>query len=142
VLAVSLLVVDDEPLFPQLTAATLRPAGYRVRCARSGCEALRALGEGPFALVFVDHHLGGDDGLALIEEMAPRVTSRFVLWSAALTSDGASAARALGAQPTEKLTGPRLLALVTQLLDSNPQTPRPQPVPSVFWGHPNDERQS
>ncbi len=48
------LIVDDDPVFLTATAAKLRSAGFRVRTAREGSEAIAALNEEPADAVLMD----------------------------------------------------------------------------------------
>ena len=64
-----ILVVDDEKFFLELLRDTLSGAGYSVRTAASGEEALKLLGgTESFDLVVTDMVMPGMDGLALIKE--------------------------------------------------------------------------
>ena len=48
------LIVDDDPVFLEATAMKLKAAGFRVRTAREGSEAIAALGEEPADAMLVD----------------------------------------------------------------------------------------
>jgi CheY-like chemotaxis protein len=48
------LIVDDDPVFLTATAMKLRTAGYQVRTATEGSEAIAALGEQPADAVLMD----------------------------------------------------------------------------------------
>jgi CheY-like chemotaxis protein len=60
----SVLLVEDDPLVRRVTARSLRAAGYSVREATDGSEALRLAGEGPAPDLLVTDlvmpHLGGE----------------------------------------------------------------------------------
>ena len=48
------LIVDDDLVFLKVTAAKLKSAGFRVRTAREGAEAIAALGDEPVDAVLMD----------------------------------------------------------------------------------------
>ena len=48
------LIVDDDPVFLTATAMKLRTAGFQVRTATEGSEAIAALGEQPADAVLLD----------------------------------------------------------------------------------------
>ena len=64
----SVLVVDDEPSIRLLCRVNLELEGHRVLEAASLDEARAALAEQP-ALVLLDVHVGGQDGLELLTEI-------------------------------------------------------------------------
>ena len=68
----SILVVDDEPVLLHNVVQALRRAGFTVEGAGSVAEALAALRRGDFGLLCLDVHLGGDDGLDLLEFVRER----------------------------------------------------------------------
>lgn len=62
----SVLVVDDEDQVRQLIRATLEQAGYQVREARDGKEALCLYRQKPVDLVIMDILMPDQDGLESI----------------------------------------------------------------------------
>lgn len=69
-----LLVVDDDEQIRRLYRKLLTKAGFALREAASGKEALDALGEESFALVVLDLSMPDTDGydlLRMIKERAP-----------------------------------------------------------------------
>ena len=48
------LIVDDDPVFLTATATKLQTAGFQVRTAREGSEAIAALGEQPADAILMD----------------------------------------------------------------------------------------
>jgi CheY-like chemotaxis protein len=65
----ALLVVEDSPTIRELHRALLAEAGYEVRTARDGNEALRLLGERPAAAIVTDLEMPGMDGVRLTESI-------------------------------------------------------------------------
>jgi two-component system, chemotaxis family, sensor kinase CheA len=61
----SVLVVDDTAVVRELERSILEEAGYRVRTAADGREALAALADAPADLVVTDVDMPNCDGLAL-----------------------------------------------------------------------------
>lgn len=60
------LIVDDDPIFTVTAAACLSRAGYDVRTAADGVEALELLGVEAFDVALVDLTMPRIDGLRLI----------------------------------------------------------------------------
>lgn len=69
-----ILVVDDEDLIHSLMTGLLAKGGHQVATAEDMRSALDACRRVPFDIIFLDIHLGSDDGLAVfrgIREMLP-----------------------------------------------------------------------
>jgi DNA-binding NtrC family response regulator len=64
-----ILVVDDEPNIRWIFSHLLQNAGYAVRQAASGEQAIAALAAGHPDLVFLDYRLGGMNGLETLREL-------------------------------------------------------------------------
>lgn len=64
-----ILVVDDEPDITALVAYHLARAGYRVKTAGTGTEALEAVAAEPPDLVVLDLMLPGRSGLEVLAEL-------------------------------------------------------------------------
>jgi two-component system response regulator FlrC len=64
-----ILLVDDDPGHLTTLAEALVRAGYRVRGARSGSEALAKLATRPIDLVITDYQMSPINGLELIREI-------------------------------------------------------------------------
>jgi DNA-binding NtrC family response regulator len=64
-----ILVIDDEDGIRRALRTVLERAGYRVREARNGLEALRLWREEAGDLVITDIHMPGMDGLVMIREL-------------------------------------------------------------------------
>ena len=62
----TILVVDDEPNMRQLIAETINDAGYKVRTAGNGFEALEIIENEPIDLVILDIQMPQLDGLEAI----------------------------------------------------------------------------
>jgi two-component system, chemotaxis family, chemotaxis protein CheY len=68
----SILIVDDDTQIRTLCRVVLEDAGYDVRLASQGAEALRLLGEAPADLVICDIFMPDKDGLETIPELRRR----------------------------------------------------------------------
>ena len=64
-----ILAVDDEKRILQAFSLMLGDAGYNVKTASNGDDALRLINEAPFDMVFLDQFIGRDRGLDLMEKM-------------------------------------------------------------------------
>ena len=71
-LKAKLLMVEDDRLLADLMCESLEEAGYQVRVARTGAEAMEAVSEESFDLVLQDIQLPDADGLDLLEEILRR----------------------------------------------------------------------
>lgn len=60
------LVVDDQPDIRDIAGLILAGAGFEVRTAESGREALKLVGEVPFDLVLLDINMPELDGWATL----------------------------------------------------------------------------
>ncbi len=69
---VKLLIVEDDPLFGQALKEVVEGAGYRLRLAASGAEALEAIAEESFDLVVQDVNLPDANGLDLLQQIISR----------------------------------------------------------------------
>ena len=83
-----ILVVDDDRLTRHLTRSVLTKAGYRVRVANNGLEALRLLRSERFDLMLLDVWMPRMDGLAVLDRIKPDKRAPKVI---VLTSDDAPA---------------------------------------------------
>lgn len=99
------LVVDDEPEMRHLMTRMLQSAGYDVRCAPDGEEALRLLDTDSVDLVVTDLAMPRADGLTVLRRIRERNDELPVLLVAGEpTTD--SAIRAVRYRATEYLTKP------------------------------------
>ena len=73
-----ILVVDDEPDITALVAYHLARAGYQVKTAGTGPEALQAIAAEPPDLVVLDLMLPGRSGHEVLEEIRRREETRDV----------------------------------------------------------------
>ena len=64
-----ILVVDDEPAMRSTLSATLQHAGYEVRVAGNGAEAIELSQAGALDLMITDIHMPERDGLSTIREL-------------------------------------------------------------------------
>ncbi len=67
--AIRVLVVDDEEDVRLLLSAHLSAAGYEVRCAADGVEALHVLSTSRPDVIFLDVMMPGLDGFAVLKAM-------------------------------------------------------------------------
>ena len=74
-----ILIVDDEPLLGQPLKRTLETAGYQVRLAMNGAEALEAITEEYFDLLLEDVRLPDADGLEIMREALNRMPACLAL---------------------------------------------------------------
>lgn len=122
-----IMVADDDPVFREVAAACLRNAGYEVRLASQGAEAMSMLMREKFDLAIIDLLMPQIDGLRLIALMraTPQLRNLPVL---IITSQEDPSVRADGMQvgANDYLTKPvdwaRLPARVEALIkDHAPQ---------------------
>lgn len=64
-----ILYIEDDLGLARLLRKNLHRLGYSVELAFSGEDGLRILGEQPFDILLVDHHLPGMSGLDVIEAL-------------------------------------------------------------------------
>lgn len=73
---ITILCIDDNPTDLLLTNVVLEKAGYRVRTARNGEQALRVVRSETIDLVLSDHTLRGSTGTEIareIKQINPRI---------------------------------------------------------------------
>lgn len=93
-----ILMVEDDHLLGDLIRESLEEAGYRVRLARTGAEALEAVSEESFDLVLQDIQLPDADGLDLLDEILRRQPHwKALVMTAFATVDKAVKAMKVGA---------------------------------------------
>lgn len=90
--AVTLLLVEDDPIFSEIVAAHLRKEGLEVVCAQDIATGLRLFSELPIDLVLADVNL--PDGLG--HDMVRRMKTRRDCAAIYVTQRGASDDRILG----------------------------------------------
>ena len=124
--ASGILVVDDDRLTRHLTRSVLTKAGYRVRVANNGLEALRLLRSERFDLMLLDVWMPRMDGLAVLDRIKPDKRAPKVI---VLTSDDAPATvlKAIRRRAYEFAHKPlepaALVKLVRTTLSAKPQPP-------------------
>lgn len=91
----SILIVDDEPIIRDVLARVLDLAGYQVRTAESGVQALSLLREQVSDLVMLDVRLPGADGWEILAEIRDQCPDLRVIMMSAVPD--AERARAAGA---------------------------------------------
>ena len=68
----TILLVDDNEVFRKMALRILQHAGYQVREASDGGEALRCFAEAPVDLVITDVLMPQTDGVQFISELRQR----------------------------------------------------------------------
>jgi CheY-like chemotaxis protein len=122
----NILVVDDDRTTRHLTRTTLAKAGYGVRVAQDGAEALTRMRGKKFDLVLLDVWMPRMDGLAVLDRMKKLKTRPRVI---VMTSDDApqtvlKAIRRQAYQYVHKPVEPAaLVSLVRDALKSAPEPP-------------------
>ena len=122
----SILVVDDDRTTRHLTRATLLKAGYDVRVAKDGAEALTRLRGKKYDLVLLDVWMPRMDGLAMLDRMKKLRTRPRVI---VMTSDDApdTLLKAIRRQAHTFVHKPvepaALVSLVRDALKSAPEPP-------------------
>jgi DNA-binding response OmpR family regulator len=124
--AASVLVVDDDRLMRHITRVVLTRAGFNVRVAKDGAEAIVRLRAKRYDLMLLDVWMPRMDGLAVLERLK-RLKHRPTV--VMLTSDDApeTMLRAIRNQAHQVLHKPidpvSLVAVVRAALKSGPQPP-------------------
>lgn len=80
----SLLIVEDQAQVRRLLVDYFEEAGFRVRSARDGCQALDALRTAAFDGMLIDLHMPGLNGLETIRQIrrgVPSTAMRIILMS-------------------------------------------------------------
>jgi PAS domain S-box-containing protein len=112
------LVVDDHADSRELLATLLSRHGAEIVTASSAADARRALGSGPYDLLFLDIGMPGEDGYALMRELRTRgVNTPAVAVTAYARTEDVARARAAGfaahvAKPVTPESVGSVLALV------------------------------
>lgn len=84
------LLIEDDDIAREVTAALLQALGHRVVTASSSAEARARVAAGRFDLVLIDMQLGSESGQALAAELAPLLPGVLML---ALTADALAESR-------------------------------------------------
>ena len=129
----SLLVVDDDPFIARLLEIELKAAGYDVRVASDGEQALAAAQERPPQLVLADVMMPNMDGFELTRRLRqdPRTSTASVIM---LTARGLSADKlegfAIGADDyiVKPFDTPELLARIRGVLNRASDTRASSPM--------------
>lgn len=122
----SVLVVDDDRVMRHMTRSVLTRAGYSVRVAKDGQEAIRRLNASRFDVMLLDVWMPKMDGLTVLDRIkSNRRTPKIVM----LTSDDApetllKAIRQRAHQFAHKpIEGPALVSLVQSALEAGDPPP-------------------
>lgn len=110
-----ILVVDDEQIVRDSCQRALTDAGYAVKTAASGCDALDACRAEPFDLMLTDLKMPDMDGLEVIQAMADEFPEvRIVVITGYPTPESAETAAKLGIfDYLEKPLSPERLSAAT-----------------------------
>jgi two-component system sensor histidine kinase RpfC len=87
----AILVIDDEPTIRKTVGRLLERAGYRVRTAATGDEAMELVRHEHFDAAICDLHIPGMSGATLCEQIwlaAPDLAGRLIVSSGDLTGEG------------------------------------------------------
>lgn len=71
-MALSILIIEDEPALALLESKAIEQDGVTARTAESGAEGLRALEDGTFDIVLLDYHLPDVNGAEVLTEIIAR----------------------------------------------------------------------
>jgi DNA-binding NtrC family response regulator len=92
------LVVDDDPGVRESTSRTLSQAGYTVRTAETGEEAIEMARDGAFDVILSDMRMPGISGIEVLRKLRElRVDAAFIVMTGFGTVDTAVEAMKLGA---------------------------------------------
>jgi CheY-like chemotaxis protein len=121
----TILVIDDEPTIRKTVGRLLERAGYRVRSAATGAEALDLVRGEHFDAVICDLHLAGISGASLCEQIwlaAPELAGHLIVSSGDLTGEGVDQlVERAGVPPISKpFTGADLLRAVAAICPAPP----------------------
>jgi len=94
---IDVLVVDDDPIARELLSLSLQEAGYQVRVARNGLEALSMIRTTPCRVVLTDFQMPGMNGLQLFERLRAGWPQTRIVFMSAGPTDMAEAVLARGA---------------------------------------------
>jgi CheY-like chemotaxis protein len=123
-----ILVIDDEPTIRKSVGRLLEMAGYRVRTAGSGVEAMALVRTEHFDAAICDLDIAGTSGAALCERIwqcAPDLAGHLVIASGDLTGEGVDelVERAGGPAVAKPFTAADLLAAVGAICPAPPVPP-------------------
>ncbi len=81
----TILLVDDDPDFLELTAENLSPDGYRVITAKTSREAIQAVKDHDISLVITDLRLRRSSGMTLMKNIRKKNPELKVIMMTAYT---------------------------------------------------------
>jgi DNA-binding response OmpR family regulator len=118
VAAERILAVDDEPRYLEIIRFNLEAAGYRVACAASGEEALRAVAADEPELIVLDVMLPGIDGFEVLRRVRERSGCPTIMLTAKGAEEDKVRGLRLGADDyvTKPFSAQELLARVEAVL--------------------------
>jgi DNA-binding NtrC family response regulator len=114
------LIVDDDVEFGALLIRIIQSAGYDAEQATNPLKAIPLIRDGEFALVLLDRHMPGIDGLTLLSEIRKELNVPVVMLTGSDRSALAVKAIRLGAFDylTKPVDEQRLIDTVRQVIDS------------------------
>jgi len=125
----SILIVDDEPSIRNSLGGLLSDEGFEILTAANGYEALKVLDKDFPDLVLLDIWMPDIDGITLLKEWAAggRPPCPIVIMTGHGTLETAVEATRLGAHDfvQKPISLARLLAIVSQALESRRKAPQP-----------------
>jgi len=127
----NILVIDDEPTIRKSVGRLLERAGYRVRTAGTGVEALELVRTEHFDAAICDLDIAGTSGVALCERIwqyAPDLAGRLVIASGDLSREGVDqlVERAGGPPVAKPFTAADLLRAVGAVCPTPPLPQAPE----------------
>lgn len=127
----TVLVVDDEATIRRTVSRLLERAGYRVRTAATGDEAVALVRDEHFDAAICDLHMPGTSGARLFEQIwlaAPELAGHLIVASGDLETEAAERlVERTGLPPVCK---PFTAADLLQAVGAICPAPTPQPPPS------------
>jgi len=124
----AILVIDDEPTIRKSVGRLLERAGYRVRTAGTGDEAMALVRSEHFDAALCDLHIPGVSAAKLCEQIwlaAPELAGRLIVASGDLTGEGVDrlVERTRVPPVSKPFTAADLLRAVGAVCPAPPSTP-------------------
>jgi PAS domain S-box-containing protein len=91
--AYDVLIAEDNPISLKLASAVLDAAGFQVKCAEDGHQALAKLNEADFDLIIMDSQMPGMTGIETIKAIRSRHDWKRLIPILSLTADAMKGAK-------------------------------------------------